>query len=127
MSPVRVSKYEIAMRLALDFHRAINDHDLEAMLAVLSDNCRLESPTPAPDGAVYNDKASIGQYYQEFFQAFSQSHFEIEEIFGYGERCIKRWVLSWVDASGDEAHLRGLDLYRVQDGQICEVLSYVKG
>jgi ketosteroid isomerase-like protein len=115
------------MRLALDFHRAINDHDLEAMLALLSDDCRLESPAPAPDGAVYTGKASIRQYYQDFFQAFSQSQFEIEEIFGYGERCLKRWKLTWVEASGEGAHLRGLDLYRVQDGLICEVLSYVKG
>jgi hypothetical protein len=38
-----------------------------------------------------------------------------------------RWRYEWVDANGVEGHVRGVDLYQVDDQGIREKLSYVKG
>jgi hypothetical protein len=38
-----------------------------------------------------------------------------------------RWRYSWVDAAGEEGHVRGVDIFQVKNGLITEKLSYVKG
>jgi hypothetical protein len=38
-----------------------------------------------------------------------------------------RWTYHWTDPSGTPGHVRGVDLYRLEDGLIAEKLSYVKG
>jgi len=53
-------------------------------------------------------------------------HFDTEEIFAAGDRCVVRWVYSWV-REGKRGHVRGVDVFRVRDGQVAEKLSYVKG
>jgi hypothetical protein len=55
-----------------------------------------------------------------------QARFDTEEIFAAGDRCVVRWTYSWV-REGKSGHIRGVDLFRVRDGQVAEKLSYVKG
>jgi hypothetical protein len=38
-----------------------------------------------------------------------------------------RWRYHWVDAAGKQGHVRGVDIFQVKDGFICEKFSYVKG
>ena len=82
---------------------------------------------PAPDGAVYSGVEAITGYWQAFFRESPQVRMEVEELFGFGERCIMRWKYTWVDTAGEEQHLRGADIFRVRGGSIREILSYVKG
>lgn len=67
------------------------------------------------------------QFWQDFFQASPQAHIKIEEIFGWGNRCIIRWIYTWGDEAGNQGHVRGVDIFKVRDGLISEKLSYVKG
>ena len=127
MSPIRMSKLESAMRVVLAFNEAFNRHDVAGMMQLMSDDCVFESTAPAPDGTVYSGKAAVAQFWQDFFSQAPQAHIEIEEIFGYGERCIMRWRTSWEDTRGEKMHIRGADIFRVVDGFIQEKLSYVKG
>jgi hypothetical protein len=109
------------------FTEAFNQHDIPAMMQLISDECLFEDTSPAPDGTTYNGKTAITSYYQNFFLRFPQAHLKVEELLGYGIRSIIRWRVDWVDIAGHPAHLRGLDLLRVQNGLICEKLSYIKG
>lgn len=127
MSPIRMSKLESAMRVVLAFNEAFNRHDVAGMMLLMSGDCVFESTAPAPDGTVYSGKAAVTQFWQDFFRQAPQAHIEIEEIFGYGERCIMRWRTSWEDTGGEKGHVRGVDIFRVVDGSIREKLSYVKG
>jgi predicted SnoaL-like aldol condensation-catalyzing enzyme len=97
------------------------------MMQLMSDDCVFENTAPAPDGAVYSGKEAVTHYWQDFFTLSPNAHINIEEIFGYGTRCIMRWRYDWVDEAGNDGHVRGVDLFRVQNGFICEKLSYVKG
>jgi predicted SnoaL-like aldol condensation-catalyzing enzyme len=115
------------MRVVLAFNEAFNRHDVAGMMQLMSDDCVFESTAPAPDGTVYSGKAAVTQFWQEFFRQSPQAHIEIEEIFGYGERCIMRWRYSWKDVEGEKGHVRGVDIFRVVDASIREKLSYVKG
>jgi len=55
-----------------------------------------------------------------------QARFETEEIFAAGDRCVVWWTYHWVK-EGKPGHVRGVDIFRVQDGKVAEKLSYVKG
>jgi len=127
MSPTRMSKVESAMRVVLEFNEAFNHHDVAGMMQLMSDDCVFENTDPAPDGAVYSGKEVVSQFWQEFFRESPHAHIEIEEIFGLGIRCVMRWKYDWVDGTGTRGHVRGVDIFKLKDGLICEKFSYVKG
>ena len=127
MRPTRLSRLESAMRVVLEFNEAFNRHDVAGMMQLMSKDCVFENTAPAPNGTVYSGKEAVTQFWQDFFRESPQAHIEIEEIFGLGMRCIMRWRYDWVDASGEKGHVRGVDVFKVKDGFICEKLSYVKG
>jgi len=127
MSPTNMSKIESVVRTVLDFNEAFNQHDVTGMMKLMSDDCIFENTYPNPDGTVYSGKESVTQFWQNFFRESPQAHIEIEEIFGLGLRCVMRWQYSWVDDTGNKGHVRGVDIFRLNDGVLCEKLSYVKG
>ena len=127
MSPVRMSRIESAIRAVLEFTEAFNRHDVAGMKQLMSDDCIFEYFEPAPDGTVYSGKETVTQFWQDFFHKFPQAHLDIEEIFSLGNRCIVRWRSEWVDAAGEKAHLRGVNIFKVESSSISEMLSYVKG
>lgn len=127
MSPIRMSKLEAATRIVLEFNQAFNRHDVAGMMQLMSDDCIFENTAPAPDGTVYVGKEAVTRFWQDFFRESPQAHIEIEEIFGFGERCVMRWKYNWVDTTGATGHVRGVDIFRIRSGSILEKLSYVKG
>jgi predicted SnoaL-like aldol condensation-catalyzing enzyme len=122
-----MSRLESTTRLVLEFNEAFNRHDVPGMMQLMSDDCIFENTDPAPDGAVYSGKEVITRFWQDFFRESPNAHIEIEEIFGFGIRCVMRWRYDWVDAAGKKGHVRGVDIFQVKNGSICEKLSYVKG
>ncbi len=127
MSPARMTKVEAGMRAALAFQAAFNRHDSAAIVALLTDDCAFEAASPAPAGTTFSGKEAIGRFWEQFFRATAQAQLETEEVFGFGARAILRWRRSWVDEEGRQHHLRGLSIFQVSDGLICQHLSYVKG
>ena len=127
MSPARMSKTESSIRLVLAFNEAFNHHNVAEMTRLMSEDCIFENTDPAPDGAFYEGKEAITKFWRDFFRESPQAHIDIEEIFGFGDRCVMRWKYNWVNAAGTKEYVRGVDVFRVKDGLISEKLSYVKG
>ena len=115
------------MRVVLKFNKAFNRHDVAAMMQLMSDDCIFENAGPAPDGAVYSGKEVVTQFWQDFFRESPKARIEIEQIFGFGIRCVLRWRYDWVDGAGNRVHVRGVDIFQVKNGSIYEQISYVKG
>jgi predicted SnoaL-like aldol condensation-catalyzing enzyme len=122
-----MAKLESSMRLVLEFNDAFNKHDVASMMKWMSEDCVFENTYPAPDGTIFSGKQAVTQFWQDFFKDSPNAHIDIEEIFGLGRRCIMRWKYSWVDSGGQEGHVRGVDIFKEQDGLLVEKLSYVKG
>jgi len=114
------------MRVALAFNDAFNRHDVAGLMQLVSDDCTVEHFEPAPDGAVYVGHGAIAQFWQDYFGKNPAAHLEIEEVFGLGKRCVMHWKLSWESADGSVAHLRGVDVFRMNDSLIVEIRSYGK-
>ena len=115
------ARFDSALAVLDRFGRAWNDHDLDAALALVTDDCVFESTGPAPDGGRHQGKEQLRRAWAPIF-ANPASHFTVEDTFGAGDRIAQRWSYSWGDG-----HVRGVDLFRVVDGLVAEKLSYVKG
>jgi predicted SnoaL-like aldol condensation-catalyzing enzyme len=126
MPPIRMERLEIAVRTVIAYTEAFNQHELSVMLSLLSRDCIYESPSPSPDGAVYRGKAALKEYWQSFFVSHPDAHLKIEEAIGYGLRCIALWRCDWTDVSGISKYIRGVDLFRLENGLITEQISYTK-
>ena len=103
------------------FGGAWADHDLEAALGMITDDCVFDATGPAPDGARYVGVEAIRAVWAPIFSDPS-SRFEAEETFQADDRVVQRWRYSF--AGG---HVRGVDLFRVRGDKVAEKLSYVKG
>jgi ketosteroid isomerase-like protein len=108
------------------FNEAFNNHDVDGIMALMTEDCVFENTRPSPDGTRIVGQAAVRSFWAEFFQRSPQARFDSEEIFEAGDRCVVRWVYQWV-REGVKGHVRGVDLFRVRDGKVAEKLSYVKG
>jgi ketosteroid isomerase-like protein len=104
------------------FHEAFNSRDLDALGDLITEDCVFEATSPAPDGTRHVGRSAVLEAWGEFFAGSPASNFEVEEMFGAGDRVVVRWLYSWADG-----HVRGADLVRVRAGQLAESLAYVKG
>ncbi len=109
------------------FNAAFNSHDVNDIMACMTDDCVFESTFPPPDGDRYKGQAAVRKVWEDLFKASPDAYFEAEEVIVSDDRCIVRWVYTYSDDNGLGRHLRGVDVLRVRDGKIAEKLSYVKG
>jgi hypothetical protein len=124
---MKLSKFESAIRLALAYNKAFNRHDVLGMMQLIDDCCVFESTGPAPHGTVYSGKKAITQFYVDLFRKSPMAHMEVDQIFGFGIRCVVQWRYDGNDAEGAERFVRGVDIVQVSNELICEILSYAKG
>lgn len=117
------STYTIIQR----FHDAFNRHDVDAIMAAMTEDCIFENTYPPPNGERFEGQAAVRAFWERLFTESPQAHFEVEDIFAAADRGVIRWRYRWVSADGSTGHIRGVDIFRVRDGKIAEKLSYVKG
>src|SRR5262245_15873277 len=91
------------------FGKAWGDHDLDATLALTTDDCVFDATGPAPDGQRHVGRKEITEAWAAIFEDRA-SRFEAEETFAAGDRIVQRWRYSW-----DGGHVRGVDVFRVRD------------
>jgi len=103
------------------FGAAWGAHDLDAAVAMLTDDCVFDATGPAPDGERAVGPDAVRQAWRPIFDDTASS-FEPEETFAAADRVIQRWRYSWADG-----HVRGVDVFRVRGDKVAEKLSYVKG
>ena len=96
-------------------------HDLDATLAMITDDCVFEATGPAPDGVRHVGLDAIRTAWQAIFEDTS-SVFEAEETFAADDRVVQRWHYAW-----EGGQVRGVDLFTVRGGKVAAKLSYVKG
>jgi ketosteroid isomerase-like protein len=110
------------------FNEATNRHDVDAMMALMTDDVVFENTSPPPDGERYEGHAAVRAFWEELFRGTPTAAFETEELFAARDRCVVRWRYRWApDQPGNSGHVRGVDVFRVSAGKIAEKLSYVKG
>jgi ketosteroid isomerase-like protein len=110
-----------ALDIVAAFGAAWAEHDLDAALALVTDDCVFDATGPSPDGERHVGRDAVRTAWQPIFDDES-SHFDVEETFAADDRVVQRWQYHW-----DGGHVRGVDVFRLRDGRITEKLAYVKG
>jgi uncharacterized protein (TIGR03086 family) len=109
------------------FAAAFGARDVDAIMALMTDDCVFEATSPAPDGTRVEGAAGVRATWEELFGSTTDGQFTTEESFVCDDRGVLRWRFSWREPDGSEGHVRGIDALRFRDGKVCEKLSYVKG
>lgn len=109
------------------FNDAFNQHDVDGVMAAMTEDCVFENTSPAPNGERYVGQAAVRAFWESFFAASPQATFDTEDIFAGGDRCLVRWRYRWIASDGTPGHIRGVDVFRVRDGKVAEKFAYVKG
>lgn len=112
---------------ATRFSEAFGRLDVDAVMALMTDDCVFEATGPAPDGLRHEGAAAVRRQWEELVAGTTDPAFEQEDLTVAGDRAVLRWRYSWAEADGSRGHVRGVDLLRLRDGKVCEKLSYVKG
>ncbi len=126
MSPVRMSKIESGLRVVLLFVEAFNLHDLASMAQLFSSDCIFDESGPGPGGTVYRGIADISRHIVDVFHQSPDICITVEDISGLGIRSVLRYKYERINLLGNEGYLRGMDLFQLKDGLICERCSYIK-
>ena len=108
------------------FNEAFGRADVDAIMALMTDDCVFESTSPPPDGERCVGQAAVRAFWERFFAGTESPKFTAEDTFGAGDRVTVRWRFTWGDG-GAGGHVRGVDVIRVRDGKVAEKLAYVKG
>ena len=88
---------------------AFAQHNVDALMAAMTDDCVFENTSPAPDGERHVGQAAVRAVWEAFFGSSPRARFETEELFVAGDRCVVRWRYDWGDG-----HVRGVDVFRVR-------------
>lgn len=109
------------------FNEAFNRHDVRAVMDLMTDDCVFENTYPPPDGERIEGQEAVRRFWEEFFHSSPHAIFQTEEMITHGDRCIVRWRFDWTNSDNQSGHVRGVDVFRVQDGKVAEKFAYVKG
>jgi len=109
------------------FGAAFESHDVEAIMARMTEDCVFENTTPAPDGQRLAGAEAVGAFWRRFFASTPSARFTTEEAFAAGDRAVVRWTFDWDEGPDNRGHVRGVDVLQVRDGRVAAKLAYVKG
>ncbi len=122
-----VIRTESTIEVIKQFNDAFNRHDVQAVMALMTDDCVFENTYPPPDGERFEGQEAVRHFWEEFFRSSPHAVFQSEEMITHGDRCVIRWRYDWTNTDDQSGHIRGVDVFRVRNGKVAEKLAYVKG
>lgn len=80
-------------------------------------------------------REDLEDYYREMAEGFSDARVDVDDVIAEGDRVAVRWTVSGthdgtmmgVEPTGKEITISGVDVDRVEDGKIVEMLTYYDG
>jgi len=104
------------------FNEAWDAHDLDGVLALVSEDCVFESARAGDNGPrIVGRDALRSTWAPGFAKPNASGGFTYDEIIVAGDRVVQLWTYS----AGDKS-VRGVDVMRVESGKITEKFGYVK-
>ena len=77
------------------FNEVFNRHDVDAIMAAMTDDCVFENTSPFPDGTQNVGQATVRSFWVDFFAGSPHARFSTEDMFAVGDRCVVRWRYDW--------------------------------
>lgn len=108
-----------------DFYEATGETFDDLLEEILTDDIVLHDPHLED----IHGHDRVERYYASFHDAFPDIAFTVDDLVTSGDRITVRWTAEgtheadfWgIDPTGNEIHLSGIDIVRVESGQVAEV------
>jgi len=125
MMSTTATETQATLELAKRFEASFNRHDVDAIMADMTDDCVFEIVAPADKGGSrWEGQAAVRGVWEALEEWFPGYRFETEDLFACGDRCTYRWLLSFSPPDGNEEAIRGVDVYTIGDGKIARKFTY---
>lgn len=101
------------------FGEAWNRHDVEAVLAQMTDDCVFQASVgPAEDGARADGREATRIALIAFFETYPDAHFESLGAFVAGNRGVSEWRFTATRRDGTRVRALGCDVFTFANGKI---------
>ena len=109
------------------FAEAWNRHDVDALMAFMTDDCVFESSAGTDvAGTRYVGREAVRAGYTEVWKTFPDAHWGNARHLVQGERGVSQWTFTGTRADGSRVEVHGCDLFTFRDGKIALKDSYRK-
>ena len=110
------------------FSTAWNAHDLDAIMAMSTDDCVfLASAGAQPSGTVYKGQIAVRAAYQTIFNTFKDAQWSSSRSTWIAkDRVLTEWCFRATKPDGTSLVVDGLDLLEISDGKVRVKNSYRK-
>jgi steroid delta-isomerase-like uncharacterized protein len=109
------------------FAQAFNRHDLDAIMAMMTDDCVFEaSAGPEPSGKRHSGQPAVRAAFAAVFAAAPDSRWESARHFVDGDRGLSEWIYRGTRADGTRMEVAGCDVFTFRNGRIAVKNSFRK-
>ncbi|WPB83820.1 nuclear transport factor 2 family protein [Sediminicoccus rosea] len=113
--------------LLRDFAAAWNRHDIEGLLALVTEDCVFETAAgPTAQGSIFAGKAALRAAFPAAWQTWPDARWEDAVHVVAGSRAFSEWTFRGTDRAGSGVEVRGVDLFEIRDGLIARKDTYRK-
>jgi steroid delta-isomerase-like uncharacterized protein len=118
---------EVTTDVLQDFADAFNRHDLDAVLAFMTDDCVFESSAgPEVCGTRYVGREAVRAGFAEVLKTFPDAQWRHAQHFIQGDRGVSEWTFTGTRQDGSRVEVHGCDVFTFRDGKIALKNSYRK-
>jgi steroid delta-isomerase-like uncharacterized protein len=116
-----------AIELFERFADAWNRHDLDALMAMMTDDCVFESSAgPDVNGRRSEGQDAVRAAFADVFETFPDAQWAGARHFVAGRRGVSEWTFRGTRRDGVRVEVTGCDLFTLRDGRIAVKNSYRK-
>lgn len=109
------------------FSKAWNDHDIDALMSFMTDDCIFESSSGKKIcGERFEGKEAVRIGFSEAWIKYPDAQWENSRHFVHGDRGVSEWTFTGTDENGMRIEVNGCDLFTFIDGKISIKNSYRK-
>jgi steroid delta-isomerase-like uncharacterized protein len=116
-----------SLQLLDDFAAAFNRHDLDALMAMMTEDCVFEaSAGPEACGTRHRGQAAVRAAFAQVFAASPDARWRNARHFASGDRGLSEWTFTATRPDGKRVEVNGCDVFTLRDGRIAVKNSYRK-
>ena len=109
------------------FAQAFNRHDLDAIMAMMTDDCVFEaSAGPEQSGKRHSGQAAVRAAFAAVFATCPDSRWDSARHFVAGDRGLSEWIYRGTRADGTRIEVAGCDVFTFRGGRIAVKNSFRK-